>query len=507
MSEGFYITTAIDYSNGEPHIGHAFEKIGADCIARYHRLRGDHVHFLIGMDEHGKKVAQEAAARGVDPQALVDVIAAKFQDAWRTLTISYDQFIRTTQAEHKAGVTALIERIFRSRPNDLYEKAYEGWYCVGCEQFKRDSEIENGHCLIHPTRELEWSQERNWFFRLSGYQDFVRRLFDEQPRFLQPTPRRNEILALLDQGLEDISVTRAGLTWAIPFPRPLSTGERQGTWVWFDALPNYLTATGFPDSTYARRWPAQLHVIGKDITRLHCVIWPAMLQAAQLPLPRAVWAHGFVNFSGKRFSKSAGVRLELADAVQRHGPDALRYFLLSEVPWDGDGDFGWDRFDARYEAELANGYGNLASRVLAMTARYLDGAVPDGGGETPLDGEGQAVIAAYRDAMDAHLLHEGARHIRQLVSRANAFVEETAPWKLAKEDNHDALRSTLGALVRAVARITLLVSPFMPTKTRDVWAALGASSGPEGASWSAVLDPPLRGNTVTQLTPLFPKNA
>ena len=507
MAERFYLTTAIDYSNGEPHIGHAFEKIGADCIARYRRLRGDRVHFLIGMDEHGKKVAQEAAARGLTPQALVDSIAATFERTWRALAISNDQFIRTTQPGHQAGVEALIARIFANRPDDLYERAYEGWYCVGCEQFKRDDEIADGHCVIHPTRQLEWSEERNWFFRLSAYQGFVRRLVEEHPKFLRPTSRRNEILALLDQGLEDISVTRAGLSWAIPFPRPLSTGEQQGTWVWFDALPNYLTATGFPDASYAERWPAQLHVIGKDITRLHCVIWPAMLEAAGLALPERVWAHGFVNFSGARFSKSAGVRLDLPQAIDRHGPDALRYFLLREVPWDGDGDFSWERFDARYEADLANGYGNLASRVLAMTTRYLGGTVPGGDGETALDREGTAIVAAYRAAMDDHLLHEGARHTWRLVDRANAFVEETAPWKLAKAGDQVALRSALGALARALARITVLASPFMPEKTGVVWTAVGAFPPIERASWQALEDPPVRGKTVQPLAPLFPKQA
>lgn len=507
MSDRFYLTTAIDYSNGEPHLGHAFEKIGADCIARYHRFRGDRVHFLIGMDEHGKKVAQEASTRGVPPQALVDDIAAKFQDAWRTLAVSYDQFIRTTQPAHQAGVNALIQRIFADRPEDLYERSYEGWYCVGCELFKRDSEIQDGRCVIHPTRELEWTKERNWFFRLSSYQGMLRRLLEERPGFLQPAARRNEILALLDQGLEDISVTRAGLAWAIPFPRPLSTGEQQGTWVWFDALPNYLTATGFPDPAYTQRWPAQLHIIGKDITRLHCVIWPAMLHAARLPLPESVWAHGFVNFSGKRFSKSAGVRLELAEAIRRHGPDALRYFLLREVPWDGDGDFTWERFDARYEADLANGYGNLASRVLAMTGRYLSGRIPDAGDETSLDREGLEVVADYRQVMDRYLLHEGARHAWRLVARANGFVEETAPWNLAKRHQTEALHSSLASLARALARITLLAGPYLPDKAQAVWAALGLPGTVSEAAWSALERPPVGGRTVQKLAPLFPKTA
>ena len=247
MTSKFYLTTAIDYANGEPHIGHAYEKIGADTIARYRRLRGDDVYFLTGLDEHGQKVAQAAAERGVSPQEFVDEMASRFERMWSRLSISYDRFMRTTAADHKRGVRALIKRIHENTPDDFYEKSYEGWYCVGCELFKRDNEIENGKCVLHPTRELQWTTERNWFFRLTRYEPFLRKLFAERPEFLEPETRRNEILALLDQGLEDISITRSRLTWAIPFPLQTSTGEEQGTWVWFDALPNYLTATGFPD--------------------------------------------------------------------------------------------------------------------------------------------------------------------------------------------------------------------------------------------------------------------
>ena len=300
----FYLTTAIDYANGDPHIGHAYEKIGADVIARYRRLCGDDVRFLSGLDEHGQKVAQAAAERGVTPQAFVDEIASRFQAMWARLSISYDQFIRTTEAPHKRGVRALIERIHQTNPDDFYEKSYEGWYCVGCELFKRENEIVDGRCVLHPTRQLEWTTERNWFFRLTRYADFLKDHFARHPHFLGPDSRRNEILGLLEQGLEDISITRSRLAWAIPFPIGLTSGEQQGTWVWFDALPNYLTATGYPDATYTDWWPAQLHVIGKDITRLHCVIWPAMLEAAGLALPERVWAHGFVNFSGAQIGRA-----------------------------------------------------------------------------------------------------------------------------------------------------------------------------------------------------------
>src|SRR5688572_19759646 len=271
----------------------------------------------MGMDEHGQTVAQKAAERGVTPQQQVDEIAPRFQAMWSKLGISHDQFIRTTADTHKSGVRALIKRIFDNNPDDFYERSYRGRYCVGCEAFKQDSEIVDGKCVLHPTRTLEEVEERNWFFRLSRHRDFLVEHIRSNPRFVQPESRRNEILALLDQGLDDISASRSRFTWGVPFPRPLSTGEVQTTYVWFDALPNYLTATGFPAAGYERRWPAQLHVIGKDITRFHTVIWPAMLRAAGLSLPERVWAHGFVHLGGERFSQSAGVRLELGEAVDR----------------------------------------------------------------------------------------------------------------------------------------------------------------------------------------------
>jgi methionyl-tRNA synthetase len=472
----FYITTAIDYANGDPHIGHAYEKIGADAIARYHRLRGDTVRFLTGLDEHGKKVAQAAGDRGVSPQEFVDEIAQRFERMWKRLDISYDQFMRTTSASHKRGVRALIKRIHENTPDDFYEKSYEGWYCVGCELFKRDDEIVDGKCVLHPTRTLEWTTERNWFFRLTRYEEFLRRLFSERPEFLSPETRRNEILALLDQGLEDISITRSRLSWAIPFPLQLSTGEEQGTWVWFDALPNYLTATGFPDKSYHDLWPAQLHVIGKDITRLHTVIWPAMLQAAEIALPENVWAHGFVLFSGERFSKSAGVKFEVDEAIDRFGPDAFRYFLLREVPFDADGSFSWERFEERYNADLANSLGNLASRAISMVEKYRQSVVP-AGGQTDLDRADAADIDEYHAAMDGRrgrLLHEGLKRIMSTAARGNEFVQASQPWALAKDPAKSGqLDVVLAAIIRQLARQAVVLFPFMPAKAQEMWGQLG----------------------------------
>ena len=473
----FYLTTAIDYANGDPHLGHAFEKIGADAIARYRRLSGDDVHFLMGMDEHGQKVAQSDADRGVAPQAIVDEVAATFEATWRRLDISYDQFIRTTNPAHKAGVVALIERIAERNPDDFYLKTYEGWYCVGCELFKRENEIVDGKCVLHPTRELQWTQERNWFFRLTRYQPFIERLFAERPDFLRPESRRNEILGLLEQGLEDISITRSRLSWAIPFPLRVQDEEPQGTWVWFDALPNYLTATGFPDAAYSGRWPAQLHIVGKDITRLHCVIWPAMLESAGIALPEQVWAHGFVNLGGERFSKSAGVRLDLNEAIDRYGADAFRYFLLREVPFDGDGNFSWERFEERYTADLANAFGNLASRAIAMVEKYCGGVVP-AGARGEVDAADEADIARYHSAMDGtrgYLPNEALREVWSTVARGNEYVDRQAPWKLAKDPARRAeLEATLATLVRQLARQAVLISPFMPAKAEELWAQLGA---------------------------------
>jgi methionyl-tRNA synthetase len=457
----------------------------------------------MGMDEHGQKVAQTAAARGLEPQELVDHVAATFQQVWERLGISNDHFIRTTAEGHKRGVRALIERIFDRNPDDFYEKTYEGWYCVGCELFKREAEIEDGRCILHPTRELEWTEERNWFFRLTRYQEFLREHFARNPGFLLPESRRNEILALLEQGLEDISVTRSRLDWAIPFPRPTSTGETQGTWVWFDALPNYLTATGYPEAGYEALWPANLHVIGKDITRLHCVIWPAMLKAAELPLPEAVWAHGFVSFGGERFSKSAGVRLELSEAIDRHGADAFRYFLLREVPWDGDGGFTYERFDERYTAELANDLGNLANRSLAMLSKYRDGIVPSAS-RTELDRFANETILHFRDRMDRLLLHEGAAAAFSVVSEANGFIVRHAPWKLAKDPDRAAeLDAVLASLVRVLGVASVLLSPFMPGKMETLWERLGSGTAPPDLEALPGLDP--AGWKASQGAVLFPR--
>jgi methionyl-tRNA synthetase len=507
----FYLTTAIDYANGDPHIGHAYEKIGADAIARYRRMRGDDVHFLIGMDEHGQKVAQTAADRGVTPQAQVDEIAERFGAMWARLGISHDQFMRTTGAQHKAGVQALILRIVERNPDDFYEKSYEGRYCVGCEAFKQDAEIVDGKCALHPTRTLEWVEERNWFFRLSRYADMLRDRI-ANTGFVQPESRRNEMLALIQQGLEDVSASRSRFTWGVPFPVPLSTGETQTTYVWFDALPNYLTATGFPEPGFDLRWPAQLHVIGKDITRFHAIIWPAMLAAAELPLPERIWAHGFVYLGGERFSKSAGVKLDLDEAIQRHGADAFRYFLLREVPFDADGNFSWERFEERYNGDLANAVGNLASRAIAMVEKYRGGVVP-AGPRNVLDESDAASFAKYHEAIDGshgYLLHEALGHLMACAYRGNEYVQTTQPWALAKRGDAEgerALDEALAAVIRLLARQAIGLSPFMPEKAQQLWSQLGGPGAVEDQRFNAIELLDVGGWRVTKGDPLFPKDA
>ena len=486
MPGTYYLTTAIDYANGDPHAGHAFEKVGADAVARYRRRLGDDVKFVIGMDEHGQSIVQEAERRGVTPQELVDEMAVLFRDTWDALRISYDDFIRTTEPRHRRAVQAVVERVREA--GDLYPSTYEGYYCVRCEAFKKEEELEDGRCPNHPNREIEWTEEENYFFRLSEYRDPLLEHIRENPGFVRPESRRNEILRLLERGLDDVSASRPRIRWGTPFP-----GEEDHTvYVWVDALTNYLSATGFPDEDYDRWWPAQLHVIGKDITRFHCVIWPALLMSAGLELPGSVWGHGFVSVAGGKISKSAGARLELGALVDRHGPDAFRFFLLREAPWDGDRDFPsaeglLERFDGRYDTELANDLGNLLNRVVSMVGKYRDGAAPRGGGDTELDEARREALGGYHDAMGDLLLHRGLDTAMELVRRANRYVDEAQPWELAKREREIAaedrnpeeieaeLDAVLGSLLRALAATAAMLEPFLPSKAVEMWEQLGGA--------------------------------
>ena len=508
-----YITTAIDYANGSPHMGHALEKIGADAMARYRRRKGQAVHYVIGMDEHGLKVLQSAEDRGVSPQEWVDELADRFSATWRRLHVSNDDFIRTTEPRHARAVQAIVRRI--QEAGDLYKDTYAGFYCVGCEAYKSEDELEPRdddladdlagadraralRCPLHRSRELEWMQEDNWFFRLSRYTDRLLDLLDERPEFVQPEIRRNEVRKVIEGGLEDISVSRSRLSWGVPWP----DDPDHVIYVWMEALTNYLSAAGYPDEGYERYWPADYHVIGKDITRFHCVYWPAMLMSAGLPLPRTVWAHGFVNFGGGKISKSEGVSVTLDEAIDRHGPEALRYYLLRDIPWNGDGDFTWERFDGVYTAELANDLGNLANRALSMIDRYRNGVVP-AGERTELDRRLPDALVRYRTSMDANLLHQGIGAAMELAGAANGFIEEQTPWALAKDPARATeLDATLSALARALAAIATMLEPIMPEKMRAMASAFGLEEVP---LLDDVADLDLAGHQVRRGEVLFPR--
>ncbi len=469
----FYLTTAIDYVNSRPHLGTAYEKVTADVIARYKRLAGFETHFLMGNDEHSQNVFRRAAEEGLDPLAYCDRMEEAFRASWKALDVSFDDFVRTTQARHKLGVTEIARRLWDA--GEIYAGVYEGWYCVGCEAFKQEKDLVNGRCPLHPTLEPQWLKEKNYFFRLSKYQQPLIEHLATHPEFVRPDIRRNEILRLLEGGLEDISVSRAGQAWGIPLPfDPASV-----VYVWFDALINYASAVGLgsdPD-LFTRWWPADLHVIGKDITRFHTVIWPAMLMAAGLPLPRQVFGHGFMTVNGQRMSKSLGTVIDPVEAAARFGPDPLRLYLIKEIPFGGDGDFSWERYDERYNVDLANNLGNLVSRVSAMASRYRSGHVRPSGATSPkLASVAEEATASYRRAMDAFALHDGAAAAFRLIDATNEYIAETAPWALAKDPAQaDRLTQVLFDTAEAIRLAAVLLTPIIPASSAEILRRMGAT--------------------------------
>jgi methionyl-tRNA synthetase len=483
----FYITTPIYYVNAQPHLGHAYTTIAADVLARHMRQRDEDVFFLTGTDEHGEPVADAAHALGMEPKELADINAERFKALMPQLNASNDFFIRTSDPEHMAKVQEVLQKVHDN--GHTYLGLYEGWYCPRCADFKVENEIlEGNRCPIHEIP-LTRESEENWFFRLSTFQEPLERLFDEHPDFVMPAHHYREARAFLSQGLQDVSLSRGRLTWGIPVPWDPS----HVFYVWFDALLNYYTALSYArpgEDLTARFWPATYHIIGKDILKFHTIFWPAILMAAELPVPEHVFVHGFLLGSdGRKMSKSLGNVLDPFEVMEEYGTDALRFYLMRDVPFGSDGAVGMEGVKTRYESELANEYGNLASRTLAMVHRYREGVVPAVATDPGLDSEFEGLPQEIEALMDRAEPTQALEHIWRRVRRLNRYVEEQAPWQLARDPaSSERLDQVLASLIEGLRTVNVMLEPYMPESTAKLRAALGSPGG-----------------SIEPLEPLFPK--
>ncbi|HVL90695.1 MAG TPA: methionine--tRNA ligase [Actinomycetota bacterium] len=476
MGETFYITTPIYYVNDVPHIGHAYTTVAADVAARYHRLKGEDTYFLTGTDEHGGKVAATAAEKGMEPQAWTDQISQRFREVWPRLDISNDDFIRTTEERHIKPVQAFLQHLYDK--GEIYEGEYEGPYCQSCEAFYKESELVDGGCPVHK-RPVERLKERNYFFRLSAHAGWLlNEYYAQNPCPVQPDSRLNECVSFIKSGLQDVSISRPSLEWGIPLP----WNPEHVIYVWIEALQNYITALGYPDGDkFKRYWPA-VHLVGKEIVRFHAVIWPAMLHAAGVEPPKMIFGHGWLLVGGEKMSKTNLTGIHPFELVDAFGVDAYRYYFLREVAFGQDGNFSWESMEARYTSELANGIGNLASRVVAMIGAYFDAAVPaPSAPETDQDATLREVCEAsvrdYTTAMDALAFHQALEAVDKIVRRANGYIVETAPWVIAKDPTQrDRLARVLFSSAETLRILAVLLSPFMPGACERLWGMLGSSS-------------------------------
>lgn len=473
MADGrFYLTTPIYYVNADPHIGHAYTTIMADVIARHHRQLEEEVFFLTGTDEHGAKIAASAAAEGRTPREQADVLSARFRDLGGVLGATNDFFIRTTDPEHEAEVQRILERLHES--GDIYRGSYGGWYCTASETFYAESDLLEGRlCPVHKTP-VEWVEEENWFFRLSAYRDRLLALYDERPDWVLPQARYNEARRMIELGLEDLSISRAQVEWGVPVP----WDPGQTVYVWIDALFNYWTALRYArpgEDLTARFWPPDLHLMAKDILKFHAVIWPALLMAAGLEVPRRMMIHGYVLKGGEKMSKTTGNVVDPFPFIDAYGIDALRYYLVREVRFGEDGTFTAEGFEARYAGELANELGNLLNRVVSMIGRYREGVVPaDTGGERELAGEVARTATALREGFARLDLSRAVEEVWRLVQRLNRLVEERAPWSLAKDPARAGeLDGTLFALAEGLRAVAIMLWPVIPGSSERILEALG----------------------------------
>ena len=472
----FYITTPIYYPSDNLHIGHAYCSVMADTMARYKRIQGYDVMFLTGTDEHGQKIEEKAKAAGITPKQYVDHVVSGIKDLWKLMDISYDKFIRTTDDYHEKAVQKIFKQLYDQ--GDIYKGSYEGWYCTPCESFWTETQLVDGKCP-DCGREVRRTSEEAYFFRLSKYQDQLIKLFEEHPEFLEPASRRNEMLNnFIKPGLEDLCVSRTSFTWGVP----VTFDPKHIVYVWVDALSNYITALGYgseDDSLYQKYWPADIHLVGKEIVRFHTIIWPAMLMALNLPLPKKVLGHGWLILEGGKMSKSKGNVVDPVVLCERYGVDAIRYFLLRDIPFGSDGTFSNEALITRINSDLANDLGNLVSRTVAMVNKYFGGTIPTERTAGEFDEDlialataTKAKVEAYADVMQ---FSQALTELWALISRTNKYIDETAPWVLAKDEaNRARLAAVMYNLCEAIRIISILVSPFLPHTAPKIQAQLGA---------------------------------
>ena len=502
MAEPFYVTTPIYYPTDVPHIGHAYTSVAADALSRWRRLWGDEVVFLTGTDEHGLNIQRAAEKQGVTPQEFVDGTAPTFRELSPLLDLTNTDFIRTTEPRHYAAVQRFLQAVYDNGYIEL--GTYEGLYCVSCEAYYADDEVVDGNCPIHQ-RPVERIAEENYFFKLSQFEDRLLQHYADHPEAVQPDTRRNEVLGFIRQGLRDFSMSRTSLTWGIPLP----WDPKHVTYVWFDALFNYCTAVGYgaDRERFDRYWPVDYHLIGKDILRFHAVYWPAMLMAGGEAPPKRVFAHGWLLVGGEKMSKTRLNAIAPADLIAEFGSDGFRYHFLADQRFGPDGEFSYEAMVARYNADLANNFGNLANRVLNMAASYCDGVAPDARAGGPLVAATTTAFADMQGAMERLDFARALGAVWELIRAANSFIEDQEPWKLNKQGDTAATADVLGDCLEVLRVIALLASPAIPRACAELWRRLGLDGAPEAqrlpeaAAWG--LGP--AGTTLDKGTPLFPR--